>query len=93
MTDTKEWTPTEAQEAFKTFGNYILQVLSVYDKYGKRTLENTEAGATVLLEHLQSLSASELTDLSEFLYFVDLMRPATQVLIDMTLLQRQRRPA
>lgn len=90
MNDRGEWTPEEAEEAFKIFGNFFLQVNAVYSKHGTRTPENTVAGAQELMNYLQGQSVHQLTQLSHFLLFISLFSDQVQAMIEMILLRRSK---
>jgi hypothetical protein len=83
------WTPQEAEEAFKTFGNFILQVNALYEKYGERTPENELAGTQQLVRYMEGLTTAQLTQIVGYFEYLETARENVLMLIGMVLLARE----
>lgn len=89
MADEQVWSPAEAEEAFKTFGNFLLKLNAVYDKYGERTPENTREGAQLIVQYLEGLSTEQLSHIVGYFDYLTQARDDVLMTIGMVLLARE----
>ena len=85
----EEWTPQAAERAFKTFGNLMLQVNAVYEKFGHRTPENEREGAMQIVQYLEGLSTEQLMQIVGYFEYVELARDNVLLTIGMIMLSRE----
>lgn len=84
-----EWTPQEAEAAFKTFGNFLLQVNALYEKFGLRTAENEMEGTQQLVKYMESLSTEQLGQIVQYFEYLEQARENVLLMIGMILLKRE----
>lgn len=83
------WTPAEFEHAFKTFGNFLLMMESVYNDFGQVSTINAERGWHRVVSYLEGLTDEQLFEIREFFDFVTEAKDNVQCTIDIVWLRRE----
>ncbi len=81
----REMTAEEAESAFKTFGNFILQIHAARNKHGYQST----AAMQHLADYLETLSSYQLNQIMAYYDYIAGSHEIIMMLIGMVLLKRE----
>lgn len=81
----REMTAEEAEAAFKTFGNFILQIHAARNKYGYRS----DVAMRQVANYLETLSSYQLNQIMAYYEYISGSYETIMLLIGIVLLKRE----